>query len=39
MVLTLAYYKGLSEAVKDQIGPNPLEKLKDLVNQSIKTNR
>ena len=35
--LASAYYEGLSEAVKDQIGPNPPEKLKDLVNQSIKT--
>ena len=30
--LASAYYKGLSEAMKDQMGPNPPEKLKDLVN-------
>ena len=38
MVLALAYYEGLSEAMKDQMGPNPLAKFKALVDSSIRTN-
>ena len=32
-----AYYEGLSEEVKDQMGPNPPEKFKALMDLSIKT--
>ena len=39
MALASAYYEGLSEAVKDQMGPNPLAKFKALVDLSIRTDR
>ena len=35
--LASAYYEGLSEAVKDQMGPNPPAKFKALVDSSIRT--
>jgi hypothetical protein len=34
--LASTYYEGLSDAVKDRMREDPPEKLKDLVNQSIK---